>query len=323
MEPKPRVLIVEREEACSVPFEEKLRSADLATVERCLPEQAAKAVQRAVPDLLVIDVHCPGPTCEEICHTIRRLVDPAFMPVIMLTEDGDDSVRRGFEAGADECIRRSCGVDEVVARVRSLLRMKAQHEELCRRNRELTELSTRDELTGLYNRRYLFEHMAAEVERAVRYQDPLSCIMIDVDGFKSINDTHGHLVGDALFRRAAEVFQSVPRRIDTVARYGGDEVMILLPATGLEAAVILAERVRETIAQEAFFVGDRRIPLTASMGVASFDPGHPVTVDELVRRADVALYVSKKAGGNRVTTWTRDVETGIGNDEREPRTPEE
>jgi two-component system cell cycle response regulator len=214
MEPKPRVLIIEREEAASVPFEEKLRSADLVTVERCLPTQAAKAVERAVPDLLVIDVDCPSPTCGELCETVRRLVEPSFMPVVMLTDEDVDSVQRGFDAGADECIRRSCGVHETIARVRSLLRMKTRHEELCRRNEELTELSTRDELTGLNNRRYLFEHMAAEVERAVRYQHSLSCIMIDVDGFKAINDTHGHLVGDALFRRATEVFRSVPRRID-------------------------------------------------------------------------------------------------------------
>ena len=159
MDPKPRVLIVEREEASSIPFEDKLRSAGVATIERCLPEQAAKAVQRAVPDLLVVDVDCSGPTCEEVCGAIRRLVEPAFMPMVMLTGDEDDSVRRGFDVGVDECIRRSCGSEETVARVKGLLRIKARHDELCRRNEELTELSTRDELTGLYNRRYLFEHL--------------------------------------------------------------------------------------------------------------------------------------------------------------------
>ena len=147
-----------------------------------------------------------------------------------------------------------------------------------------------------------------EVERTVRYGQPLSCIMIDMDGFKLVNDRFGHLVGDELFRRAAEVFRSVPRRIDVVARYGGDEVAVLLPTTALDAAVSVASRICEVTASRTFRIGVRDIRVTVSAGVAAFDPAAPIAADEILRRADVALYASKRAGGNRVTVWSAELQ---------------
>jgi two-component system cell cycle response regulator len=221
----------------------------------------------------------------------------------MLTGGDPASVVRAFDAGADDCIRWPYDTQEMLARVRSMLRIKNLHDELHRVNAQLMELSTRDGLTGLYNRRYLFESLATEVERAVRYQSPLSLLMLDMDDFKPINDRYGHLVGDELFRQAAETFRSIPRRVDVIARYGGDEVAILLPASGIEAALSVAHRVCDTVAQKKFAVGDIRITMTVSLGVACLEARNPITSDELVRRADVALYASKHAGGNRVTAW--------------------
>jgi len=312
------ILIVEREEGSARQVEDDLRAAEFTHVERCPPERAVDEVTRIVPVLVLIEFSGRDIATTELCRAIKRTVEPAFVPVLMLMGEDPASVVRGFKAGADDCIHWPYDVEEMLARVRSMLRIRGVYDELCAVNAQLKELSTRDGLTGLYNRRYLFEQIAAEVERAVRYQQPLSCIMIDMDDFKPVNDEYGHLVGDALFRRSAEIFRSIPRRVDIVARYGGDEVAVLVPASDLQAAVNLAHRVCDTMAKNQFTVGEKEITLTISLGVSCLDPKDPITSDELVNRADVALYCSKRAGGNRVTVWEPGMEDRASVDEDGP-----
>lgn len=298
-----RILIVERERDSAAQVEQDLRAAGFTEVERCLPAAAVERTSQCHPGLVLMEFSQDDLGGAERCRAVKQACEPAFVPVLLLTGEDPASVVTGFDAGADDCIHWPYDVAEMVARVESMLRHKSLHDELRRVNAKLTELSTRDELTGLYNRRYLFERLASEVERAVRYQQPLSVLMLDMDDFKPINDRYGHLVGDELFRRAAEVFRSVPRRVDVVARYGGDEVAMLLPASGVEAAVQLGNRVCDTMASRVFAVADLKITITVSLGVACLDPRNPITSDELVQRADVALYRSKNAGGNLVTVW--------------------
>lgn len=297
------ILVVEREEGSARQVEADLRAAGFTDLERCVPEQAVARTGRTTPDLVLIEASGTEFGGIELCQAVKRVLEPVFVPVLMLTGQDPVSVVRGFDAGADDSVHWPYDVGEMLARLRSMLRIKNLHDELRGLNSRLKELSTHDELTGLYNRRYLFERLAAEVERAVRYQQPLSCIMLDMDDFKPINDEYGHLVGDELFRRAAEVFRSIPRRVDIVARYGGDEVAMLLPASDVDAAESVARRVCETMAGRKFTVGDKAVAITVSLGVVCLDPRNPITGDELVHRADVALYCSKRAGGNRVTVW--------------------
>ena len=304
------ILIVECEKGSSRQVENDLRDAEFTGIERCVPERAAELASRMKPDLVLIESAGSELGIAELCRAVRQSVEPAFVPVLTLTGEDPTSVVRGFEAGADDCIHWPYDVGEMLARVRSMLRIKSLYDELRVLNARLTELSTRDGLTGLYNRRYLFEQLAAEVERAVRYQQSLACIMLDMDEFKPINDKYGHLVGDELYRRAADVFRSIPRRVDIVARYGGDEVAVLLPASGVDAAVNVANRLCQAMAK-GFTVGDSEITVTISLGVACLDPRNPITSDELVHRADVALYCSKHAGGNRVTVWQHGMEDGM------------
>lgn len=300
------ILVVEREEGSAVAVERDLRGAGFATVERCPAGQAAERTSARRPGLVLVEY--AGPACADICRAVREAAAPEFVPVVMLTAEDPASVVQGFKAGADECIHWPYDPGEMLARVRNMTRIRGLHDELRALNAQLTEISVRDGLTGLFNRRHLFDRLSMEVERAVRYGHPLSCIMIDVDGFKTINDRYGHLVGDELFRRAAEVFRSVPRRVDVVARYGGDEVAILLPATALDAAVNVAARVCEVVSARVFRIGVRDLRVTVSSGVSTFDPAKPVPGDELLRRADVALYASKHAGGNRVTLWNEQLQ---------------
>jgi two-component system cell cycle response regulator len=162
------------------------------------------------------------------------------------------------------------------------------------------ELSIRDSLTMLYNHRHILEQVAQAVERADRYQETVSVVMVDIDHFKAVNDEYGHLAGDALLRQLALLLQDSVRSVDAVGRYGGEEFLLLLPHTADEEARRLADRIRARIQACAFRVGDRTHRLTVSMGVFSCPSPLVVSAADLVREADRALYRAKGAGRNRV-----------------------
>ena len=163
------------------------------------------------------------------------------------------------------------------------------------RSARLEELSFKDPLTDGYNRRYLMLRLYEEVSRAARYQQPLSLILLDLDGFKAVNDHHGHGAGDDVLRQVVQLLASQSRRDSVVARYGGDEFIALLPSTTKAAALVYAERMRAIIERYPFQHG----PLTASFGVAGY-PDDPGNVADLIKRADHALYEAKRQGRNLV-----------------------
>lgn len=165
------------------------------------------------------------------------------------------------------------------------------------------ELATRDGLTGLYNHRHFFELLGVEISRAERYGQELAVIMLDIDrenGLKDINDTFGHQAGDELLRAVARFLEDTVRRADVVARYGGDEFVILAPQTGMSEAKALANRVRDKLNEVPFVVRGRRAHVTVSVGVAVFRPGRGESADTVVSLADRGLYIAKERGGNQV-----------------------
>jgi diguanylate cyclase (GGDEF)-like protein/PAS domain S-box-containing protein len=167
---------------------------------------------------------------------------------------------------------------------------------------QLKYQAVHDQLTGLYNRRVLQERLTAEGARATRYNHPLAVFMLDVDHFKRINDTHGHLVGDLVLQTLASTLETSTRKTDVLARYGGEEFVVVLPETSLETAQLLAERLREAIADRAVMLEHgERIDVTASIGIACF-PTHSRTPQDLLTIADRALYQAKQNGRNRVST---------------------
>jgi two-component system, cell cycle response regulator len=168
-------------------------------------------------------------------------------------------------------------------------------------NARLEALAHTDPLTQVLNRRALTLRLTAELERSRRYDSVLSLLLIDIDHFKRINDTHGHLVGDEVLREVARLLAAAVRSVDLVARYGGEEFVVVLPETSLEGALIFAERVREQMAETQFpGAAGRSLSLTVSIGVATFPSGGVETVEELFARSDEALYRSKAGGRNRV-----------------------
>lgn len=166
----------------------------------------------------------------------------------------------------------------------------------------LSEASNRDGLTGVYNRRYLEQALAKEFARVKRYEGALSLIMVDIDHFKRVNDERGHLAGDEVIRRTAEILSSCIRESDTLGRYGGEEFAVLLPHTKLDGAVVLAERLRKCIAGHTVTFGNQTIPVTISVGVAELLPDTP-SYEQLIQDADTALYRSKDGGRNQVTAF--------------------
>ena len=177
-------------------------------------------------------------------------------------------------------------------------------------NAHLYELAMVDGLTGLFMRRYFDARIEEEVERSKRYGSPFSVVMMDVDDFKNLNDTYGHLVGDRVLRAIANVVKAQMRGVDTAARYGGEEIAVILPRTEMVAAYNLAERIRAGIAELRLTTDDdepRVLGVTASLGIAAYPESKAVDGIDLVRRADRALYRAKKTGKNRVELfWTDD-----------------
>ena len=164
------------------------------------------------------------------------------------------------------------------------------------------EASNRDGLTGVYNRRYVEQALSKEYGRAKRYAGQLSIIMLDLDHFKQVNDSHGHLAGDEVLRRTAEILSECVREADTLGRYGGEEFIVILPQTKIDGAMVLAERLRRNVAAQPILFGDIEISATISLGIAEMRPDTP-NYERLLQMADEALYLSKDNGRNRVTTY--------------------
>lgn len=163
------------------------------------------------------------------------------------------------------------------------------------RQLEKTEqLVFRDSMTGLYNHQYIVSNLEEEITRSERYKIPLSIIVLDVDNFKKVNDTYGHVMGDSVLKRVSKTIKTQCRTMDKIGRYGGDEFLIVLPETGLEKAVVLARRLMEAVESLA---SDKTGKVTVSMGIAQLEEGE--TVSAFIERADDKLYAAKRAGRNR------------------------
>jgi diguanylate cyclase (GGDEF)-like protein len=247
--------------------------------------------------VILADWMMPGLDGLELCRRVRGLAGRSYTYFVMFTgRAGFEDRLEALAAGADDFLGKPFDPRELVARLEIARRLLAIQDELERKNVALRELATTDELTGLKNRRSFFETLESHFALASRQRSPLSLVLLDVDHFKSYNDTFGHPAGDDLLRRLADVLRCTTRAHDTVARHGGEEFAVLLPATGAVVARGLAGRLQETIERRDW----PHSPVTASFGVTTMtlQTGNAL---ELVDQADRALYASKRSGRNRVT----------------------
>ena len=206
----------------------------------------------------------------------------------------------GLEIGINDYLMRPIDKNELLARVRTQIRKKRYTERL-RDNVQLSiEMAITDPLTGLYNRRYMESHLGSLLEQAVSRKKPLTVLVLDIDYFKAINDTHGHDAGDDVLREFSVRIKKSIRGIDLACRYGGEEFVVVMPETDLTVATMVAERLRRRIATEPFPIqdGSRTIEVTISIGISAL--GKDDTAANILKRADSALYRAKRDGRNRV-----------------------
>ena len=257
------------------------------------------------PRLAVLDWMMPGMDGVEICRRIRSANREPYVYILLLTArtESQDLIE-GMDAGADDYLTKPFNAHELRVRLRAGRRILDLQEELLQAREALREQATHDGLTGLLNRTSILEKLDDELSRAARNGSSVSVLMIDLDRFKSVNDTQGHLAGDAVLREAASRLRSASRRYDSVGRYGGEEFLVVLPGCEAPAARVQAERLREAVAGTPFRADSRPLDMTCSIGLACSSHCPPA---ELVREADDALYQAKANGRNRVVVHTDNV----------------
>ena len=304
---KNRVLLVAAEVALLKQATDVLSLAGYEVSVHTRAADVARILEDDPPDLILIGHELEDIPGLELCQRIRLYVD-TFLPVIvMLPRLTPDAKVAAFDRGADDCIEASFDPRELVARVRSMIRLKTAIDSLYKSREELDEARERlerlvvlDGLTDLFNHRHMHEILDDEIERSRRYAVPLSIIMFDLDRFSDVNDLHGHQCGDMVLHDVAALISTNCRSTDRVCRYGGDEMLIICPHTEPAQAALLAQRLRQNL-KKATFGGERRIRVTGSFGISSLSAAG--SKRELVKQADEAHYSAKALGGDSVCEW--------------------
>ena len=260
--------------------------------------------QRFFPVVLT-DWQMPEMEGPELCRAIREENSDRYVFIVMLTSKGaKDDIISGLEAGADDYITKPAHPAELVARIRTGVRILELERSLKAAVEEIHQMSITDSLTGIYNRGYINERLPQEIRRAHRYGRDLSLVLCDIDHFKRVNDTYGHLSGDAVLKSFARCLAgSIRQQVDWLGRYGGEEFLIVLPETHLEGALMLTERIRQTIESTPIQTSGKTIDIASSFGVVCFSPGtrkEVTTPEALLQEADNLLYRAKIEGRNRI-----------------------
>lgn len=267
-------------------------------------EAALKHLEASSFDLIISDLMMPSMDGIELTRKIKAAGIDA--PIIVIT--GFATIEHAVEsmkAGAYDFITKPFNIDQIKITVQKALETK-RLQKLAGEREFYKQLSNSDEMTGLANYRYFNEMLQKEVERALRYNRPLSLMMIDIDDFKACNDTYGHLAGDMVLKQIASLIKTTTRESDLVARYGGEEFTVILPETGEDEARVVAERIRDAVAKTKFTSDTSKVigPITITIGLSTL-PQTATTKRDLLRTADFALYQGKSAGKNRVVVFSQ------------------
>ena len=308
------ILVVDDDASVRLMLEEVLRKQGHHVIAAENGHEALKLAIKQMPQLVISDWMMPKMNGPELCRTLRRTEQGNKVYFILLTGNAlDDELVEGFEAGADDYVVKPFNPRVLTARLRAAIRVVNMQQESERDSASLRKFSTElavanrrlqlaaltDSLTGLPNRRYLIERLEQEWAAFSRARRPFTAMMIDIDRFKSINDVHGHEVGDQVLRQVSTLLRNCARTEEVVGRLGGEEFLVICPGTNRTVGLRLAERLRQEIANNPYKVGDVSLNVTVSIGIAEPETGM-TQVDELLRRADTALYRAKNAGRNCV-----------------------
>jgi diguanylate cyclase (GGDEF)-like protein len=295
-----RVLVVDDSEFIHELVRARLREEGLQVEHELTGEDGIEHAISSRPDLILLDIELPDVDGFEVCRRLKERAETRPIPVIFLTGQSDTEAKvRGLDLGAVDYVTKPFDDVELRARVRAALRTKRLQD-------LLQQQSFLDGLTGLWNRGYLDHRLEGEFNIVRRYERRLSLLLGDIDHFKRVNDTYGHLFGDYVIQRVAEALSAHARRSDIACRYGGEEFALLLPSAGVDEAGLVAERLRGAVEASPFEVRGTSVHVTISFGVASTDCLEPLTTEALISRADRALYDAKESGRNRVHVYVAD-----------------
>lgn len=260
------------------------------------------------PTLAILDWMMPGITGPEVCRLVRQRAKEPYSYLMLLTsKSSKEELIEGMEAGADDYITKAFDQHELKVRLRAGTRIVELQAELMITRESMREQATKDSLTHLWNRSSVLDILQRELSRGEREGRPVGLVIVDLDDFKSINDTHGHFAGDAVLREAVRRMQSTVRPYDSIGRYGGEEFLVILPGCDEGCTANQAERMRAAVCRESIILADVRMNITASFGGTVARPSGLYVAETLIRTADEALYLAKHQGKNRVVFHDTDI----------------
>lgn len=319
--PPVTILVVDDDPMTLLALENMLKSEHRKIITATDGDQGLQLALRENPHMVITDWRMPRLDGIRLCRILRKTLVTRNIYIVMLTgNEGDKQLVEAFNAGADDYVVKPFTPEVLLARIcsgerlifhqrtirkdREVIRQYA--DQLAAANRKLQDIAMTDFLTGLSNRRSAIIRLKKLVAEARRYGEPLSCLMLDIDHFKRINDTYGHDCGDIVLKELSWLFKEKARSYDTVSRWGGEEFLIISARSGPEDSFQLAERLRLTVENHPVTFPDGTVvSLTISIGVATWGQEH-LNEDSLIKEADTCLYKAKQSGRNRVISSLSD-----------------
>jgi two-component system cell cycle response regulator len=300
-DPKKRILVAEDDPVSRRLLEVFLVKWGYEVVLASTGLEALQFLERMdAPRLALLDWMMPGMEGVQVCRKLREFKDRPYVYVLLLTaRTQKEDLLQGLESGADDYLTKPFDSQELRARLHVGQRILDLQDKLIAAGEELLFRATHDNLTGICNRGVILDTIRRERSRQDRGGNAFAIVMADIDHFKYVNDTHGHLAGDAVLQEVARRMTNFIRPYDAVGRYGGEEFLIVVPSSDAMGALGLGERVRQGIEAKPILAEGASISVTASFGIAASTPGHLLDPQEMLRFADDALYRAKKNGRNR------------------------
>ena len=298
------ILIVDDDQDCRELLSRRLGARGYEPLSAVSVPAARAILQKRIPDAILLDLTMPGTDGLTYLQELRRDERTSRIPVLLISARHESSTQvTGLEFGADDYVTKPFNYPVLFARLKTHLRVRSLMSQLEDQKRLLQQIATRDDLTNVLNRRSLVQALELEMNRTLRYGRPLSVLMIDLDGFKQVNDTLGHAAGDEVLKEVVVRIASNLRDPDLLGRIGGDEFGVVLPETDLDHAVGVAQRVRLAVGSEPFILNGDKKQIMASIGASTLPLGFDMTAARLFARADTALYEAKHLGKNRVCCY--------------------
>lgn len=298
-----RILIVDDDAGIRTTMHEFIGLSGFDAASAGTAEEALDMLNGQDVDVVITDISLPGMDGLELTDHIKKNFEA---DVIVITGySAEYSYEEAISKGASDFLFKPVRFAELLLRLRRVLKERQLTQERVKMLEQLRKLATTDGLTKLYNSRHFYSQLTKEVDRTIRYNPPLSLLLLDIDHFKRYNDTYGHLEGDKVLVRLAQIIESCLRKLDTAYRYGGEEFTVILPETSAEEAETVAQRIRVTVEEERFFPRpEEEVQVTVSIGVTQYQASEELTT--FIKRADTAMYASKQEGRNRVMVLNPD-----------------